>query len=156
MRKRTIILLLTASAAFFILNPSRATNVAAPQAEPQAASVNIITGPPAGWTTPVNISNLSGESGLPTLAVDNNGKAYVCWEEWYGGVGDPRAMCFNTNYTGAWGTSQQNYLFYDKIDDVGFPTIDCDPSNGTAYMAYHDGDLRNATWKSCSRNTPRG
>ncbi len=107
--------------------------------EAQAASV--IPHPPDGWTTPVNISNLPGESGLPSIAVDNNGKAYATWEEWYGGVGAPRAMCFNTNYSGAWGKSQENYLFYVAIDDVGFPVVGCDPSNGTGYLAYHDGNM---------------
>jgi hypothetical protein len=114
-----------------------------PQAKKQPAQTNIITHPPDGWTAPVNISHLGGESDLPMLAVDDNGKAYVCWEEWYGGLGDPRAMAFNTNFSGQWGTSIENLLDYNTIDDSGYPVIACDPSNGTAYLAYHDGDFVN-------------
>ena len=46
----------------------------------QAASV--IPHPPDGWTTPINISNLAGDSELPSIAVDNNGKVYATWEGW--------------------------------------------------------------------------
>jgi hypothetical protein len=150
--KKTIGLAIAASAA--VLLSAGAAQVAsrredprartARQENPEARTAAVIAHPPSGWTTPVNISHLAGESGLPSIAADNNGKVYATWEEWYGGVGAPRAMCFNTNYSGAWGTSQENYLAYVAIDDVGYPVVGCDPSNGTGYVAYHDGDLANA------------
>ena len=153
MMKKTIVFLLAASAA--LLTAGGAPNVSGSKKKGQAQTVkawalrdaaqtqavNVIPHPPDGWTTPVDISNLPGESGLPSLAVDNNGKAYATWEEWHGGVGDPRGMCFNSNVTGQWGTSQENFLYYNQIDDVGYPVVGCDPSNGTGYIAYHDGNL---------------
>jgi hypothetical protein len=139
MRKRLIIFIVAASAAVLLL--TGATSAPTPQEVKAAPAAAVIVGPPSGWTAPVNISSLSGDSELPTLAVDDNGKAYVCWEEWYGGVGDPRSMLFNTNYSGSWGQPLGRELYYPNIDDVGFPTITCDPTSGTAYMAYHDGDL---------------
>ncbi|OGD20235.1 MAG: hypothetical protein A2W03_07990 [Candidatus Aminicenantes bacterium RBG_16_63_16] len=112
--------------------------------DPEARTAAVIANPPSGWTTPVNISNSPAWSGLPMVAADNNGKAYVCWEEWYGNVGAPRAMAFNTNYSGAWGTLDENFLAYVAIDDVGYPVVACDPADGTGYLAYHDGDFANA------------
>ena len=123
---------------------------------PEARTAAVIPGPPAGWTTPVNISHLPGSSGLPSIAVDNNGKAYAGWEEWYGGVGAPRDMCFNTNYSGAWGTTQQNKLDYVAIDDTGYVTIACDPGDGTAYLAYHDADWANANMEVVMVEYARG
>ena len=100
---------------------------------------------PAGWTTPVNISNEGGNSEAPTIVVDDNGRVYATWTEWYGGVGAPRGMMFNsTNAAGQWGTTTGAGLFYPNIDDVGFPVVVCHPTNGHAYQLYHDGDLANA------------
>jgi hypothetical protein len=65
-------------------------------------------------------------------------------------------MAFNTNYSGQWGTAQLNQLYYDAIDDVGFPVIACDPSDGTAYLAYHDGDLPNANMEVMFKEYTRG
>lgn len=154
MLKKTIILVLAAAALLFL--PSGATQTTAHRDNTQTQTVSVIPNPPDGWTSKVNISNLPWESSLPMIAVDNNGKAYVCWEEWHGGVGDPRAMAFNTNYTGQWGTAQENFLYYDTIDDVGFPVIACDPSDGTAYLAYHDGDFVNWTMEVMFKEYTRG
>jgi hypothetical protein len=153
MMKRTIVFLLVVSAVVLMASGAQIVSGSKKKAQAQAVktselkgdaqtqAVSVIHHPPDGWTTPVNISNLPAESNLPSIAVDDNGKVYATWEEWYGGVGAPRAMCFNTNVTGQWGTSQQNYLLYDTIDDVGFPAVACDPFNGTGYIAYHDGDF---------------
>jgi hypothetical protein len=142
MKKRAIVIFLAVSVAFLVL--AGATMASGPQAKKQSAQTPVILHPPDGWTAPVNISHLAGESDMPMLAVDDNGKAYACWEEWYGNLGDPRSMAFNTNVTGQWGTSIENFLDYVAIDDVGFPVVACDPSNGTGYLAYHDGDLANS------------
>ncbi|MGA2587010.1 MAG: fibronectin type III domain-containing protein [Candidatus Aminicenantales bacterium] len=141
MKKRAIVIFLAVSVAFLVL--AGATMALGPQAKKSLAQTTVILHPPDGWTTPVNVSHLAGESDMPMLAVDDNGKAYVCWQEWYGNLGDPRSNAFNTNVTGQWGTTIENFLDYVAIDDVGFPVVTCDPSNGTGYMAYHDGDLVN-------------
>jgi hypothetical protein len=156
MKKGTIAILLAASAVFLIgsgggkaaalqKKEKAQTIKALPrfQRGAQVQAVNVIPNPPPGWSTPVNISNLPAESIWPTLAVDNNGKAYAVWEEWYGGVGAPRSMAFTTNYSGAWAPAQENPLSYVTIDDTGYVTVACDPWNGNAYMGYHDADWAN-------------
>ncbi len=168
-RKKFIVLLLAVSAAFLAVSGVTDLSSAQKEAKVQAVrrfarplrdasdqAVAVIPNPPAGWTTPVNISNLPAESSNPSIAVDNNGKVYATWEEWYGGVGAPRAMCFNTNDSGAWATSQENYLFYISIDDVGYPVVACDPSNGTGYIAYHDGDFANANMEVMFKEYTQG
>jgi hypothetical protein len=156
MTKRTITVLLTALAIFLVwsgggkaaalqkkVKDQAIKVIPRYQREAQVQAVDVIPNPPAGWMTPVNISNLPGESIWPTLAVDNNGKAYAVWEEWYGRVGAPRSMVFTTNYSGAWAPAQENALSYITIDDSGYVTVACDPSNGTGYMGYHDADWAN-------------
>lgn len=136
MRRKTLFLILFSVAAtlIFIGTPfSRA------QEKPKVPAL------PAGWTTPVNISNEPGSSELPTIVVDDNGRVYATWTEWYGGVGAPRGMMFNsTDFSGQWGTATGAGLFYTAIDDVGFPAVACHPTNGEAYQLYHDGDFANA------------
>ena len=150
MTKKTLCFGLAAAAVLLLSNGTAqvtsrrgedaAARIARRADSPDAHTAAVIPHPPAGWTTPVNISHLPADSGLPNLAVDNNGKAYVSWEEWYGGVGAPRSMCFNTNYTGTWGTSYESHLSYVAIDDSGYPTVACHPTNGTGILAYHDAD----------------
>ena len=151
MMKKTICFGLAAAAAVLLLSNGAAQVTSrgkepgtrpARLADPEARTAAVIPGPPAGWTTPVNISHLPGDSSNPNLAVDNNGKAFVSWEEWYGGVGVRRPMCFNTNYTGSWGTSYESELGYVAIDDSGYATVACDPSDGTGFLGYHDADWR--------------
>lgn len=131
MRHKPLFLILLAAAATLA-----AVGTPLSQAQSKAAAL------PAGWTTPVNISNLGGWSEAPTIAVDENGRVYASWTEWYGGVGSPRAMVFNsTNAAGQWGTPQESFLGYPAIDDVGFPTLACTPTTGKALMGYHDADF---------------
>jgi hypothetical protein len=110
----------------------------------QNKSVQKQSGPaaavPAGWTTPVNISKTGWSSELPSIAIDADGKAYATWTEWVGGVGAPRYMMFNSNKSGLWPDAVRSPLAYTAIDDTGFPSIAVHPTNGSAYLAYHDAD----------------
>lgn len=148
MLKRTIVFVIAAAV---FLSLSGATNASFPQDKLSTPSV------PAGWTTPVNISLQEGQSEAPTLAVDDNGHVYATWTEWFGSVGAPRAMMFNsTDTAGRWGVGQGKYLNYPDIDDVGFPSIVCTPTDGTAIMAYHDGNLSQGTMGVFSRQFKNG
>lgn len=132
MRRKTVPLTLLALA---ILLPFLASLPSKAQDRPAVPAV------PAGWTAPVNISRLGGGSEAPTIAVDEAGRVYACWTEWYGGVGSPRAMVFNsTNSSGQWGNPQEAFLGYPNIDDVGYPTLACTPA-GLALMGFHDADF---------------
>jgi len=136
MHRKPILLILLSVAAMLI---SIGSPFSRAQEKPAAPAL------PAGWTTPVNISNEGGNSEAPTIVVDDNGRVYATWTEWYGGVGAPRGMLFNsTNAAGQWGTTTGAGLFYPNIDDVGFPVVACHTTNGHAYQLYHDGDLANA------------
>lgn len=138
MRRKTVLLPIFAAAAVLI---SAGTTISRPlRGGPQEAVAAL----PSGWSTPVNISNEPGYSELPTIVVDKNGRVYATWTEWYGGIGAPRGMMFNsTNAAGQWGTTTGSVLFYPGIDDVGFPVVACHPTNGHAYQLYHDGDFAN-------------
>lgn len=111
----------------------------------QNKSVQKQSGPaaavPEGWTTPVNISKTGMSSELPSIAIDADGKAYATWTEWFGGVGAPRYMMFNSNKSGLWPDAVKSPLAYTAIDDTGFPSIAVHPTNGSAYLAYHDADF---------------
>jgi hypothetical protein len=139
MRRKTVLLTIFAAAAVLIV---AGTTVSRPlHGGPQ----EVVAALPSGWSAPVNISNEGGNSEAPTIAVDLNGRVYATWTEWYGGIGAPRGMLFNsTNASGKWGTTTGSALFYPGIDDVGFPVVACHPTNGHAYQLYHDGDLANA------------
>ena len=101
-----------------------------------------VTAPAAsGWSTPVNISNTAADSRLPVGAIDSKGRAYVTWVDWTGSA-LARNMMFNTNRSGQWASSTiVSPIYYDAIDDVGFPTIAVTPSGSSAYVAYHDADF---------------
>jgi hypothetical protein len=163
MLKRTIALLIAASAVFLI--PSGATNVSTLRAGVQATSESVLPNPPAGWTSPVNISNTPGvESRNPVIAVDAQGKAYLTWVDWpgYVGAGGERNMMFNSNRTGQWQTESTVIApaRYTSIDDVGFPTIAVNSAGSDVIVAYHDADYgrgvmqvfysewANGTWRS--------
>ena len=140
MKKRILVFMLLAPVSLLMLaqGPASKDKTAAKSAAvPPAVTIPL----PPDWTTPVNISKQGGSSELPSIAVDNAGKAYATWTEWFGGVGAPRAMMFNTNISGQWPDSQGRLLFYPNIDDVGFPSIACHPTNETAWIACHDGDF---------------
>jgi len=93
------------------------------------------------WSTPINISKTNFDSRTPVIAVDGNGKAYVTWVEWYGGVGERRDMMFSTNASGQWSAASGPSLNYTAIDDVGFPTVAVTKSGNAVYQAWHDGDF---------------
>jgi hypothetical protein len=136
MHRKTVVMTLFAAAALLI-------SVGTPYSKAQEKRVAPAL--PSGWSAPVNISNEPGNSEAPTIVVDNNGRVYATWTEWYGGVGATRGMMFNsTDAEGQWGTTTGSALFYPVIDDVGFPVVACHPTNGHAYVLYHDGDLANA------------
>jgi len=119
---------------------------------------------PAGWSTPINISKNSAESEGPYAVVDAKSNLYVCWVDWYGGVGARRDMMFNTNKTGKWGTARSNQLGYTAIDDVGFPQVTVNQNGNSAIYAWMDGyfggpearmaiqgeELRNGVWGGLS------
>jgi hypothetical protein len=100
---------------------------------------------PAGWSTPVNISNNSTWSEGPYLALDAKSNVYVCWTDWYGGVGARRDMMFNTNKTGKWGAARSNQLGYTAIDDVGFPQVTVTQDGKSAIYAWMDGYFNTAS-----------
>ncbi len=87
------------------------------------------------WSTPVNISNTILESYTPHIGVDGNGKSYVIWTDYQ--TSSIRYVCFNTNKSGQWATSQDITPIYSGIDDVGFPDFGVS-SEGTCHMALHD------------------
>jgi hypothetical protein len=92
------------------------------------------------WSAPVTLSRTAFHSTQPTLSLDAKGQVYAAWTEWTGS-GWGRNMMFATNAGGAWGPAiVVAPLQYDAIDDVGFPTVAATPS-GSAYVAYHDGDM---------------
>jgi hypothetical protein len=153
LKKRTVVIVLAALAA--VLSFSGAASGPPPQEAVPVPAPAVITGPPSGWTTRVNISNNPGDSELPMLAVDDSGKAYACWEELSGGDGDPRYMLFNTNYSGSWGQSQGRVVYYFS-SETGFPAIACDPTSGAAYMSYQDGDLVNMNYEIMFREYAKG
>lgn len=138
MRRKTVLLMIFAAAAVLI---AAGTTISRPlHGGPQ----EVVAALPSGWSAPVNISNEGGNSEAPTIVVDKNGRVYATWTEWYGPVGTPRGMMFNsTNAAGQWGTTTGSVLFYPGIDDVGFPVVACHPTNGHAYQLYHDGDFAN-------------
>jgi len=135
--KKGILFVLLPLAALFLLVVGDGRTAA--QAGDQILPV--IGGFPSGWTTPVNISNTPANSESPVAAVDTNGKNYVTWTEWYGGVGDRRDMMFNTDASGQWGTSSGPSLNYTAIDDVGFPNMGVTTDGSAVYQTYHDGDF---------------
>ena len=102
------------------------------------------------WSTPVNISKTGNDSRTPVIAVDGNGKAYVTWTEWYGGLGERRDMMFSTNASGQWSAASGPSLNYTAIDDVGFPTVAVTKSGNAVYQAWHDGDFNIGRWEYSS------
>ncbi len=98
-----------------------------------------------GWTAPVNISNTGAESRAPVIDLDNQGNAYVIWQDWpgYYGAGGARQTMFNTNKAGQWqsGATLIHDQLYIAIDDSGFPTVAVNPSGTRIFVAYHDGDF---------------
>ena len=136
MRRKTVILMILAAAAVLI---TAGTTISRPL---HGRVQEVVSALPSGWSTPVNISNQGGGSEAPTIVVDNSGRVYATWTEWFGSVGAPRAMMYNsTTASGTWPDSQGSYLAYAAIDDVGFPTIVCTPTGGTAMVTYHDGNF---------------
>lgn len=113
---------------------------------------------PSGWSTPENVSNNSAYSEGPYAALDAKGNVYISWVDWYGGVGGPREMMFNTNKPGQWKAVRANQLIYTAIDDSGFPQVAVTQSGNNAIYAWMDGDfsaghmsvfgeeLANGTW----------
>jgi hypothetical protein len=99
----------------------------------------------AGWTTTVNISNTAAESRAPVVDLDDQGNAYVIWQDWpvFYGAGGPRQTMFNSNRTSQWQSAAT--LIHDQqyiaIDDSGFPTVAVNPSGTRILVAYHDGDF---------------
>ena len=136
MRRKTVILMILAAAAVLI---TAGTTISRPL---HGRVQEVVSALPSGWSTPVNISNQGGGSEAPTIVVDNSGRVYATWTEWFGSVGAPRAMMYNsTTASGTWPDSQGSYLAYAAIDDVGFPTIVCTPTGGQAMVTYHDGNF---------------
>lgn len=96
---------------------------------------------PAGWSAPENASNTPNYSQTPVAAIDGKGNVYVCWDEWFGQLGDRRDIMFNTNKSGTWSSPRANTLQYNLIDEVGFPEVAATRSGADAVYAWMDRDI---------------
>jgi hypothetical protein len=114
-----------------------------PPLEPASPQVSQAINVPTGWSTPVNISNTAAMSRSPVAVVDTQGRLYVTWEDWpgYYGAGGERYVMYNTNRTGQWpAATNLNPVYYNAIDDTGFPTIAVTSTGSNVIVAYHDAD----------------
>ena len=99
---------------------------------------------PAAWSAPENASNTPNFSQTPAAALDGNGNVYICWDEWFGQLGDRRDIMFNTNKSGAWNSQRANTLQYPLIDEVGFPEVAATQSGADAIYVWFDRDVARA------------
>ena len=99
---------------------------------------------PAGWSAPENASNTSNFSQTPVAALDGKGNVYVCWDEWFGQLGDRRDIMFNTNKSGSWNAQRANTLQYPMIDEVGFPEVAATQNGADAVYVWFDRDVSRA------------
>jgi hypothetical protein len=114
-----------------------------PPLGPASPQVSQTINAPTGWTAPVNISNTTYMDRNPVAVVDAQGRLYVTWVGWPGqyGAGGARNIMYNTNRTGQWPASiNLTPVYYDAIDDTGFPTIAVTPTGSSVIVAYHDAD----------------
>jgi len=95
---------------------------------------------PAAWSARENASNTPNFSQTPVAAVDGQGNVYVCWDEWFGQLGDRRDIMFNTNKSGAWTAQRANTLLYPFMDEVGFPEVAVNAAGTDAVYAWFDRD----------------
>jgi len=87
------------------------------------------------WSTPVNISKTALASYTPHIGVDAGGKCYVIWTDYE--TSSVRYVCFNTNKSGQWTSSQRITPIYSGSDDAGYPVLVVS-SEGICHMALHD------------------
>jgi hypothetical protein len=107
------------------------------EASERSASVAL----PAGWSSPEDASNTPHFSQTPVAALDGKGNVYICWDEWFGQLGDRRDIMFNTNKSGTWSSPRANTLQYSLIDEVGFPEVAATQRGSDAVYAWMDRDL---------------
>jgi hypothetical protein len=99
---------------------------------------------PAAWSAPENASNTPNFSQTPVATLDGKGNVYICWDEWFGQLGDRRDIMFNTNKSGAWNAQRTNTLQYPFMDEVGFPEVAATQSGTDAVYVWFDRDVARA------------
>jgi len=142
-KAKNVIIALAIFASLAALTPADGAKPPLPSAAPQ---VSLAIAAPTGWTAPVNISNTSYMDRNPVAVVDSQGRLYVTWVGWpgYYGAGGARFIMYNTNRTGQWpAATSLTPVYYDAIDDTGFPTIAVTSTGSNVIVAYHDGDFVN-------------
>ncbi|MGA2586989.1 MAG: hypothetical protein ABSF88_08210 [Candidatus Aminicenantales bacterium] len=159
-KTKNAIIALAIFASLAALTPAGGTK---PPLGPASPQVSQTINAPTGWTVPVNISNTTYMDRNPVAVVDAQGKLYVTWVGWPGsyGAGGARYIMYNTNRTGQWpAATNLNPVYYDAIDDTGFPTIAVTSTGSNVVIAYHDADYSvgymqvffrecvNGTWNS--------
>jgi hypothetical protein len=96
---------------------------------------------PSDWSELENASNTPNFSQTPVAALDGKGNVYICWDEWFGDLGDRRDIMFNTNKSGQWQSQRANTLQYDLIYEIGFPEVAATMSGADVIYAWMDRDL---------------
>lgn len=84
------------------------------------------------WSTPVNISNNTGDSEYPVLAADSQGTVNVAWQD--NTPGNWEIFYSSKPAGGSWSTP---FNISRNSSSSGFPTIAVDDSNNV-YLAWHD------------------
>ena len=107
----------------------------------------------SGWTTAVDISNLTGMLWAePKVACDDNGNAFVVWQD--GRAGNTEIF-FSKKVNGKWG-DVENISQTGTVSEL--PTIAAHPTDGTIYVAWQENtaaagweiflrEYSNGTWK---------